>query len=122
MAIVLLLATIGRFNIALAMVIGAVLMVLTRCLSVDEAYASIEWRSAFLIAGLLPLGTAMETTGTTHFLAEQIVNGVCALGPLAVLAGTYVLSALITQPISNAAVTVLMVPIAITLGRNLTYK
>ena len=113
MAVVLLLATIGGFNISLAMVIGAVLMVLTRCLSMDEAYASIEWRSVFLIAGMLPLGTAMETTGTARFLAELIVNGVGVLGPLAVLAGIYALSALITQPMSNAAATVLMVPIAI---------
>ncbi len=113
MAVVLMLATIGGFNIALAMVIGAVLMVLTRCLSMDEAYASIEWRSVFLIAGMLPLGTAMEATGTARFLAEQIVNGVGVLGPLAVLAGIYTLSALITQPMSNAAATVLMVPIAI---------
>jgi len=97
MAVVLLFATIGGFNIALAMVIVAVLMVLTRCLSMDEAYASIEWRSVFIIAGMLPLGTAMETTGTARFLAEQIVNGVGVLGPLAVLAGIYTLSALITR-------------------------
>lgn len=113
MLLVLLLATFVGLQISTAMVIGAVLMVLTRCLTMDEAYKSIEWRSIFLIAGMLPLGTAMASTGTARFLAELIVDVVGSLGPVAVLAGIYLLGALITQPMSNAAATVLMVPIAI---------
>jgi di/tricarboxylate transporter len=113
MALVLLLATFASVMISMAMVTGAVLMVLTGCLSMDEAYESIEWRSVFLIGGMLTLGVAMETTGTAQFLADQIVGALGPIGPMAVLAGIYVLAALITEPMSNAAATVLMVPIAI---------
>lgn len=112
-ALVLLLATFGGFSIATAMLIGAIGMVLTGCLTMDEAYQSIVWRSVFLIAGMLPLGIAMENTGTARFLAEQIVLLMGDFGPLAVLAGIMIFAGLITEPMSNAAATVLMVPISI---------
>jgi di/tricarboxylate transporter len=113
MALVLVLATLADVPIALAMLIGAVAVVLGGCLTMDEAYQSIEWRSVFLIAGMLPLGMAMESTGTARFLADLITGALGSLGPLAILAGIYVLAGLITEPMSNAAATVLMVPIAI---------
>lgn len=119
MGLVLALVTLADFPIATAMVIGAVLTVLTGCLSMDEAYESIEWRSVFLIAGMLPLGMAMETTGTARFLADLIVSGLGSLGPVAVLAGIYIMAGLITEPMSNAAATVLMVPIAIDIALGL---
>ncbi len=101
------------YHIAIAMVIGSVLMVLSGCLTMDEAYESIDWKTVFLVAGMLPLGTAMESTGTARFLADLTTDLVGNFGPLAILAGVYVLSALITQPMSNAAAVVLMVPIAV---------
>jgi di/tricarboxylate transporter len=113
LALVLLLATFGGLHISLAMVIGAMLMVLSRCLTMDEAYQSIEWRSIFLIAGMLPLGVAMETTGTARLLATTMVEIAGAWGPLAILAGIYILASLVTEPMSNAAATVLIVPISI---------
>lgn len=112
-ALVLILATVGGFNIATAMLIGAISMVLTGCLTMDEAYQSIVWRSIFLIAGMLPLGIAMESTGTARFLADNIVTSLGVFGPYAVLAGIMVFAGLVTQPMSNAAATVLIVPIAI---------
>lgn len=108
-----------HMSIALAMVIGAVLMVITGCLTMDEAYQSIDWRSVFLIAGMLPLGLAMESTGTARFLAERLVGLVGNLGPLAVLAGIYILASLITEPMSNAAATVLIAPISIDVALSL---
>lgn len=111
--LVLALTMIAQMPIALAMVIGAVLMVISGCLTMDEAYQSIDWRSVFLIAGMLPLGLAMENTGTARFLAERIVSLLGSAGPLAVLAGIYILASLITEPMSNAAATVLIVPIGI---------
>lgn len=119
MGLVLLLATFGGLHISLAMVIGAVLMVLSRCLTMDEAYQSIEWRSIFLIAGMLPLGTAMDTTGTARLLAATMIDVVGAWGPIAVLAGIYILASLVTEPMSNAAATVLIVPIAIDIALGL---
>ncbi|MBU1879809.1 MAG: anion permease, partial [Chloroflexi bacterium] len=113
MALVLVLAILAGMHISMAMVIGAVLMVLTRCLTMDEAYQSIDWRTVFLVAGMLPLGMAMETTGTARFLADLLMGGLGGLGPPALLAGTYLLVALITQPMSNAAAVVLIAPIAI---------
>lgn len=118
-ALVLALVTLADFHISTAMVIGAVLMVLTGCLSMDEAYQSIEWRSVFLIAGMLSLGVALESTGTAAFLAHGIVKLLGDLGPLAVLAGIYILAGLITEPMSNAAATVLIVPIAIDIALEL---
>jgi di/tricarboxylate transporter len=85
----------------------------------EEAYQSIEWRSIFLIAGMLPLGMAMESTGTAQFLADLIVHSVGAWGPIGVLAGIYLLAGLVTQPMSNAAATVLIVPIAIDIALGL---
>jgi di/tricarboxylate transporter len=85
----------------------------------DEAYQSIVWRSVFLIAGMLPLGIAMETTGTARFLADNIVNVMGSLGPYAVLAGIMIFAGLVTEPMSNAAATVLMVPISIDIALSL---
>ncbi|MGB7876281.1 MAG: SLC13 family permease [Anaerolineales bacterium] len=100
-------------DIAISMVLGAVGMVLTRCLSMDEAYESIDWRTVFLVAGMLPLGTAMEATGTARYIADLMLGAIGDLGPMAALAGMYILAAIITQPMSNAAAMVLVVPIAL---------
>ncbi len=113
MMLVIGLVLFADFHISTAMVIGAVAMVLTGCLNMDEAYQSIDWRTVFLVAGMLPLGTAMESTGAARYLADLLLNGIGGFGPIAVLAGIYLLSALITQPMSNAAAIVLMVPIAL---------
>lgn len=113
MLLVLALVTLFGLPISVSMLIGAVVMILTGCLTMDEAYQSIEWRSVFLIAGMLPLGIAMESTGTARFLAGLIIGTMGVYGPLAILAGIYILVGLITEPMSNAAATVLMVPIAI---------
>ncbi len=119
LGLVLALTTFAGFHISTAMVIGSVLMVLTGCITMEEAYQNIEWRSVFLIAGMLPLGMVMETTGTAQFLAHGIVEFAGQWGPLAVLAGIYILAGLITEPMSNAAATVMMVPIAIDIALEL---
>jgi di/tricarboxylate transporter len=119
LGLVLALTTFAGFHISTAMVIGSVLMVLTGCITMEEAYQNIEWRSVFLIAGMLPLGMVMETTGTAQYLAHGIVEFAGQWGPLAVLAGIYVLAGLITEPMSNAAATVMMVPIAIDIALEL---
>ena len=123
MLLVIALAIFSNLGIATSMVIGSVLMVLTGCLSMDEAYQSIDWRTVFLVGGMLSLGIAMENTGTARFLANILLDIFGGLGPMGMLAGIYILSALITQPMSNAAAIVLMVPIAIdtALGLNVNY-
>ncbi|MGD9093806.1 MAG: SLC13 family permease [Anaerolineales bacterium] len=113
MLLVIALAIFTDLGIATAMVIGSVSMVITGCLSMDEAYESIDWRTVFLVGGMLSLGIAMENTGTARFLADLLLGALGDFGPLGLLAGIYILSALITQPMSNAAAVVLMVPIAV---------
>jgi di/tricarboxylate transporter len=116
---VLVVVAVGWLQVSAAMFIGALLMVLSGTLTMDEAYRSIEWKSVFLIAGMLPLGLAMENTGTAQFLADQIVGLVGNWGPLAVMMGIYLMTGLLTEVMSNAAATVLAVPIAIDAARSL---
>ena len=106
----------SAFNIlpvAGAMLIGALLMVLSGVLEMDEAYGAIDWKAVFLIAGMLPLGVALENTGTARLLAEGLVDVVGGRSPLIVLGTLFVMTALLTEVISNAAAAVLLVPIAI---------
>lgn len=105
--------------VSTAMLIGAVLMVLTGVLNMDEAYDAIQWKSVFLIAGMLPMGIAMQNSGTALFLAEGIVKLVGNWGTAAVMMGIFLMTALTTEVMSNAAATVLVTPIAIDAARNL---
>jgi di/tricarboxylate transporter len=105
--------------VSTAMLIGAMLMVLTLVINMDEAYKSIEWKSVFLIAGMLPMGIAMQNTGTALFIAEKIIDIVGDFGPLWVMMGIFLMTALTTEVMSNAAATVLVVPIAIDAARSL---
>ena len=104
----------GTVPIAAAAVLAAILLVLTGCLKMDEAYRSVEWQSVFLIAGMLPLGIAMANTGTADYLSNLIVGFAGGYGPQAVMIGLFVLTTLITEFMSNAAAAVLIAPIAIT--------
>jgi di/tricarboxylate transporter len=122
LAIVLTIFT--SIDIALAMVIAAMIMILSGVLTITEAYESVDWRTVFLVAGMLPLGMAMAETGTAQFLADIVLDIFGPLGPRATLAGIYLLAALITQPMSNAAAIVLVTPIALdtAFGLDANYK
>ena len=109
----------GWLPIAASALLAGILMVITGCLTMDEAYQSIEWKAVFLVAGTLPLGIAMEKTGTAQYLAGFLVDTLGGLGPLALLAGFYVLTNLLTQFMSNAASTMLIAPIAIGAARQI---
>lgn len=107
------LVTLGVLHISTAAVLGAACMVLTDCLTMDEAYKSIEWKSVFLIAGMLPMGLALEQTGAAQYLADVMIGLVGDLGPRAVLVGLFALTTVLTAFMSNAAAAVLVAPIAI---------
>lgn len=113
MAAVLIPVIMGWVPIYIAVVIGAALMVLSRCLTMDEAYRYIEWKAVFLIAGMLPLGTALEKTGAARLLAEGVVGVLGPYGPHAVLFGLMAITFIGTSIIPTAALVVLMVPIAL---------
>ncbi len=119
MAAVLTPVVLDLLPIAIAALAGVVLMILTRCLTMEEAYRAIEWKAVFLIAGMLPLGIAMEQTGAARFVAEGMVGLVGGLGPVAVLAGLFLLAALASQVMPNPAVAVLLAPIALNTANDL---
>ena len=94
-------------------------MIVTRCIDMEEAYQSIQWQSVFLIAGMLPLGIAMQTTGAANFLANQVIDLTSPYGTTALLIGIFTLTTLASQVMPNAVVAVLMAPIAINTALNL---
>jgi di/tricarboxylate transporter len=108
--------------IAVAAVVGGSIMVLTGCLSMEEAYRAIDWRAIFLIAGMLPLGTAMQDTGAASYLAEQVMLLLGDAGPWPVIAGLYVLTAMATMIIPTAALVVLMSPIVLSAMAEMGYS
>jgi di/tricarboxylate transporter len=116
---ILLPVIIGWVPIYIAAVIGAALMVLFGCLSMDEAYRQIEWKAVFLIAGLLPLGTALDQTGAAKMIAEGVVTVVGPYGPRAVLLGLVALTFLATCFVPTAALVVLMAPIVLNTSANM---
>jgi di/tricarboxylate transporter len=113
MVAVLLPVILDWLPIYIAAVIGAALMVLTKCLTMEEAYRYIEWKAVFLIAGMLPLGTALGKTGAASLMAEGVVTVLGPLGPYAVLIGLLVITFLATSIIPTSALVVLMVPIVL---------
>lgn len=116
---VLLPVILGWVNIAVAVILGVIFMVLTGCITMEEAYRSIQLKAVFLIAGMLPLGIALQQTGAANLIAEQMVSLVGGLGPLAVMAGLFILAALASQVMPNPAVAVLLAPIALTIAADM---
>ena len=103
----------GYAPISISAVIGGSIMVLTGCLNMEQAYRSIDWRAIFLIAGMLPLGTAMQETGAATYLANQVMELLGDAGPWPVIMGLYILTAMATMIIPTAALVVLMSPIVL---------
>jgi di/tricarboxylate transporter len=99
--------------ISIAAVVGGSIMVLTGCLNMEQAYRAIDWRAIFLIAGMLPLGTAMQDTGAAAYLANQVMDFLGDAGPWPVIMGLYILTAMATMIIPTAALVVLMSPIVL---------
>ncbi len=94
-------------------IIAGLLMVLTRCVrSVDAAYKMIGWESIVLIAAMMPMSTALSKTGISAWIAHTLVENLHADGPIAALAGVYVVTSLLSTFISNSATAILVAPIA----------
>lgn len=107
------LAASGVVPILVAALLGCVALVMTRTLQPEDVYRAINWQVIFLLAGVIPLGIAMHSSGAASFIAEQAVSLVGEMGPVAVLAVFYLLTAVMTETMSNAAAAVLLAPIAI---------
>jgi di/tricarboxylate transporter len=108
--------TIAGFPISISLFSGAAAMILTGVIHIEEAYKAIEWKVVFLIAGLIPLGMAMEKTGTAAFLAEKVMDVVQGGHPLMILFAIAVLSTLFSLFMSNVASTVVLAPLVINMA------
>jgi di/tricarboxylate transporter len=103
----------GLYPIVITALAGVVLMVVTGCLKTEEAYAAVSWNIIFLLAGIIPLGIAMQNTGAAQFLAGRVLSHVDALPAIAVLGAFYLLTALLANVIGNNASVIIMLPIAV---------
>ena len=119
MALVIIPVILGWISIAISAVVGVVLMILTGCLNMEEAYRFIQWKAIFLIAGMLPLGIAMEQSGAARFLADGMISSIGSLGPMFVMVGLFTLAAVASQVMPNPAVAVLLAPIALNAASDL---
>ena len=110
---VVLTAAWGVFPIMVSAMIGCIVLLLTRCLRVSDAYKAIDWRVIFLLAGMLPLSIAMSKSGLAGTIGNQLSYFLGALGPLSGLAVLYLATTILTELLTNNAAAVLLVPIAI---------
>lgn len=122
MAAVIVPVFLGWMPIALTAIAGATAMVLTGCLRMEDAYRAIEWRAVFLIAGMLPLGTAMQQTGASAFVTEGLMAVIGDQGPWVIIGGLYLVTSLATTIIPTSALVVLMSPIAIQSAETLGFS
>ena len=103
-------------QLSIALLTGAMGMVLTKVLSIDEAYDSVDWMTVFLLGGLIPLGIAFEKTGAAKLIAETIMGGLGTVSPLVLLTVIAILTSFFTLVASNVGATVLMVPLAMNMA------
>jgi di/tricarboxylate transporter len=113
------LAAFNVFSIMVAALIGALCMVLTRCVTIGEAYQAIDWKIIFLLGGIIPLGLALEQSGTILWLAERVLQPFLAYGPIALLAALYLTTAILTETMSNNAAAAILAPVAIVLANSI---
>ena len=109
---VFLLAT-GLVPAAVAGLLSAGAVILLRILSVEEVYRAIHWTTVILVGAMMPLSTAITETGAAKLLADWLIAGVGGFGPRALLAGLFVLTAVLGQVISNTATALIIIPISV---------
>jgi di/tricarboxylate transporter len=114
-----LLASFKVMPILMSAILGCLALITTRCLTLEEAYKAIDWQVIFLLAAILPMGLVLERSGGASWLADHALKFVGPFGPLAVLAVLYLLTAVLTEVMSNTAAAVLLAPIAISTAVNL---
>ncbi len=110
----ILLAALGIVNIAAAVILAVIALVLFKKISMKEAYEAINWKIIFVMAGVLSLGVGLKNTGLDVSIADGLVGVLGSYGPIAVLSGIYIATSLFTDVISNTATAALMTPIALT--------
>jgi di/tricarboxylate transporter len=115
----LMLAALGIVSTAIAMLAGAAALVLTQCLTMEDAYRAIEWRVVVLIAGMLPIGTALVETGLATQIGHVFTVGLASAGSLALIAGLYLFTVLLTQLVGGQVAALIVGPIAVSASMSL---
>ncbi|MEE8349862.1 MAG: SLC13 family permease [Acidobacteriota bacterium] len=115
----ILLASTELLHVSMAFTLGAFLMVFTRCITPRDFYSAIEWPILILMAGMIPLGTAMVKTGSANWMAHSLIAITGDSNPYLVLAALYLLVTSLTSVLNNPTVTVVVAPIAIDVAANL---
>jgi di/tricarboxylate transporter len=110
----IILSSLGVLPLSISMLLAALAVVLTRCLSPEQAYAAVEWKLLILIGGMTAFGRAMENAGAAEFLANWLTAIFQPYGATAVLGSFILLTILLTQPMSNAAAALVVLPVALT--------
>jgi len=118
LTVILMIATLGLAVIfpsliAEIMFSGAIAMVLIGVMNMDHVYRAIDWRSLFMVAGMLPVGVALDKTGAAALLAQSIISSLGGYGNIVLLGGMVLLTVLLTQIINGAAAVTVVAPIAI---------
>lgn len=103
-------------RLSLCLLTGAVGMILTRVLDIDDAYAAVSWSTVFLLASLIPLGHAVQTTGTAEWIAQEILSLLKGWPLWSLQAGVAILGTVFTLIMSNVGATVLLVPLAVSIA------
>jgi len=117
LAVALTMVIVFKIQLSVCLMTGALGMVITRVLSIDEAYQSVDWRTIFLLAGLIPLGIATEKTGTAAWIAHQVLGALGgSVSQIVLLTVIGVLSTIFTLVISNVGATVLLVPLVVNMA------
>ena len=109
----------GLLPLSISFLMAAILVILFRCITMEEAYGFIDWRLIILIAGMTAFGVAMEKTGAAELLAQWVVSGLQPYGVMAIMAGFFVLTTVLTQPMSNAAAALVVLPVALRAAQTL---
>lgn len=105
-----------KIQLSVSLMTGALGMIITRVLSIDEAYGAVDWRTIFLLAGLIPLGIATEKTGAAAWIAHAVLNAIGTVEPIVLLTVIGILSTIFTLVISNVGATVLLVPLVVNMA------
>jgi di/tricarboxylate transporter len=109
----------GVVPLVIAFLAGGLALILTGCMTPQEAYESVDWRLMVMIACMISFGLAMEKTGTAELLSELIVRHVSPLGSTPLLAAFFLFTVLLTQPMSNQAAALVVLPVAVTVAKSL---
>ncbi len=105
-----------KLSLSVCLLTGALGMILTKVMSVDEAYKSVDWMTVFLLAGLIPLGLAFQKTGTAQFIATGVMNMIGDVPVIVFLAVVGIMTSFFTLVVSNVGATLLLVPLAMTMA------